>query len=73
MRRVWPAGLSEREVEVLRLIARGLANRQMANRLCISPKTVERHIQNLYDKIGVSTRAAATVFAMQHDLLLEVA
>ncbi len=50
-RRAWPAGLSDREVEVFRLIARGLSNRQIADRLCISPKTVERHIQHIYDKM----------------------
>lgn len=68
-RREWPAGLSEREVEVLRLVARGLANREMARRLSIAEKTVGHHIQHIYNKIGVSTRAAATLFAMQHDLL----
>jgi HD-GYP domain-containing protein (c-di-GMP phosphodiesterase class II) len=68
-RREWPAGLSEREVEVLRLLARGLSNRQMAPILSISEKTVSHHIQHIYDKIDVSTRAAATLFAMRHDLL----
>ncbi|HEY7732424.1 MAG TPA: HD domain-containing phosphohydrolase [Gaiellaceae bacterium] len=65
----WPAGLSDREVEVLRLIARGRSNREVAERLVISPKTVGRHVENLYAKIGVSSRAAAAVFAMQHRLL----
>lgn len=68
-RRVWPAGLSEREVTVLRLVARGLSNRQMAARLSISKETVNNHVRHIYEKIGVSTRAAATLFAMQHDLL----
>jgi HD-GYP domain-containing protein (c-di-GMP phosphodiesterase class II) len=68
-RREWPAGLSEREVEVLRLAARGHSNRQMARRLFISERTVAHHIQHMYDKMGVSTRAGATLFAMQHDLL----
>lgn len=68
-RHKWPAGLSEREVEVLNLAARGHSNRQMAQRLSISERTVAHHIQHLYDKIGVSTRAGATLFAMQHDLL----
>ncbi|HEX8997030.1 MAG TPA: HD domain-containing phosphohydrolase [Ktedonobacterales bacterium] len=68
-RRVWPAGLSDREVEVLRLVARGLSNREMAARLIIAEKTVGHHIQHIYNKIGVSTRAAATLFTMQHDLL----
>jgi HD-GYP domain-containing protein (c-di-GMP phosphodiesterase class II) len=70
-RREWPAGLSEREVEVLRLIARGASNREAAERLGISPKTVGHHVQHVYAKIGVSTRAGAAVFAMEHDLLRE--
>jgi HD-GYP domain-containing protein (c-di-GMP phosphodiesterase class II) len=70
-RREWAGGLSEREVEVLRLVARGMSNRQMARELFIAEKTVGHHIQHIYDKIGVSTRAAATLFAMQHDLLHE--
>jgi DNA-binding NarL/FixJ family response regulator len=65
----YPAGLTEREVEVLRLIARGRANKQVAAALGISPKTVGRHIENLYGKAGVTTRAGATLFAMEHDLL----
>jgi HD-GYP domain-containing protein (c-di-GMP phosphodiesterase class II)/DNA-binding CsgD family transcriptional regulator len=69
-RRTWPGGLSEREVEVLRLIARGLSNRQMATTLVISEKTVSHHVQHIYDKLDVSTRAAATLFAMQHNLLV---
>ena len=69
VRREWPAGLSNREVEVLRLLARGLSNREMARQLVISEGTVHHHVQHIYRKIGVSTRAAATLFAMQHDLL----
>jgi DNA-binding NarL/FixJ family response regulator len=65
----WPAELTDREVEVLRLIARGRSNREVAERLVISPKTVGRHVENLYRKIGVSSRAAAAVFAMEHRLL----
>jgi HD-GYP domain-containing protein (c-di-GMP phosphodiesterase class II) len=68
-RATYPAGLTEREVEVLRLIARGRANKQVAAILGISPKTVGRHIENLYGKTGVTTRAGATLFAMEHDLL----
>jgi DNA-binding CsgD family transcriptional regulator len=68
-RREWPAALSEREVEVLGLLARGLSNRAMARRLTVAEKTVGHHIQHIYNKLGVSTRAAATLFAMQHDLL----
>jgi HD-GYP domain-containing protein (c-di-GMP phosphodiesterase class II) len=65
----WPAQLTDREVEVLRLIAQGRSNREVAERLFISPKTVGRHVENLYRKIGVSSRAAAAVFAMEHRLL----
>ena len=65
----WPADLTDREVEVLRLIARGRSNREVAERLFISAKTVGRHVENLYAKIGVSSRAAAAVFAMEHRLL----
>jgi HD-GYP domain-containing protein (c-di-GMP phosphodiesterase class II) len=64
-----PAGLTDREVEVLRLIARGRSNRQVAEELFISVKTVGRHVENVYVKIGVSSRAAAAVFAMRHRLL----
>lgn len=63
------AGLSEREVEVLRLIARALTTKQIANALVISPKTADHHIQHIYNKIGVSTRAGATLYAMEHDLI----
>ncbi|HVW44911.1 MAG TPA: HD domain-containing phosphohydrolase [Amycolatopsis sp.] len=65
----WPAGLTEREVEVLRLIARGRTNKEVAAALYLSVKTVGRHIENLYTKIGVNSRAAAAVFAMEHRLL----
>jgi DNA-binding NarL/FixJ family response regulator len=68
-RRERPAGLSEREVEVLRLLARGLSNRVMAEQLFVSPDTVKHHIQHIYNKTGVSTRAGATLFAMEHGLL----
>jgi HD-GYP domain-containing protein (c-di-GMP phosphodiesterase class II) len=61
-----PGGLSAREVEVLRLAARGLTTQQIADRLFISPKTADHHIQHIYDKICVSTRAAAALWAMQH-------
>jgi HD-GYP domain-containing protein (c-di-GMP phosphodiesterase class II) len=64
-----PAGLTEREAEVIGLLARGLQTKQVARRLGISIKTADRHIQNAYRKIGISTRAAATLFAMEHGLL----
>jgi HD-GYP domain-containing protein (c-di-GMP phosphodiesterase class II) len=65
----WPRGLSDREVEVLRLIAQGRTNKDVAVELHLSAKTVGRHIENLYAKIGVSSRAAAALFAMQERLL----
>jgi HD-GYP domain-containing protein (c-di-GMP phosphodiesterase class II)/DNA-binding CsgD family transcriptional regulator len=61
-----PGGLTRREVEVLRLAARGLKTSQIADRLVITPKTADHHIQHIYGKIGVSTRAAAALWAMQH-------
>jgi DNA-binding CsgD family transcriptional regulator len=64
-----PAGLSEREVEVLRLAVRGLTNRQMAEALFVAPKTVGHHLESIYSKIGVSTRVGATLFALKHDLV----
>jgi HD-GYP domain-containing protein (c-di-GMP phosphodiesterase class II) len=64
-----PSDLTDREVEVLRLIARGRSNREVAEQLVISPKTVGRHVENLYAKIDVSSRAAAALFAMEHGLL----
>lgn len=64
-----PTGLSEREAEVIGLLARGLQTKQVARQLGISVKTADRHVQNAYRKIGVSTRAAAAVFAMEHGLV----
>lgn len=68
-RRAWPAGLTDREVEVLRLVAQGLPNREIAARLVISPRTAEHHVQHVYGKLGVSSRAAAALFALEHGLL----
>ena len=64
-----PAGLTEREVEVVGLLARGLLTKQIARVLGISAKTADHHVQHAYEKIGVSTRAAATLFAMEHGLV----
>jgi HD-GYP domain-containing protein (c-di-GMP phosphodiesterase class II) len=64
-----PKGLSDREVEVLGLVARGCSNAQIASRLVISRRTAEHHVQHIYTKIGVSSRAAATLFAIEHHLL----
>ncbi len=69
--RAWPAGLSTREVEVLRLLARGLSQKEIAERLVISPKTVSNHVERIYAKIGASNRAMAAVFAVQHGLMLD--
>ncbi len=69
VRRERPAGLSRREVEVLRLLARGLSNKEMAEQLYLAPDTVKRHIQHIYDKTSLSTRAGATLFAMENSLL----
>jgi len=67
-RREWPAGLTAREVEVLGLLARGHSNRDIAQRLVVAPKTVSNHVEHIYVKIGVSSRAAATLFATRHGL-----
>ncbi len=64
-------GLSAREVEVLRLITRGNSIKQMAKLLTISEKTVDNHIQHIYAKIGVTTRAGATLYAIEQDLLMD--
>ena len=62
-------GLTPREIEVLRLVAAGKTNRAIAEELVLSEKTVARHISNIFTKLGLSTRAAATAFAYQHDLV----
>src|SRR4051812_47219727 len=64
-----PAGLTAREAEVLRLLALGLTTRQVADRLVISAKTADHHVQHIYTKIGVSSRGAATLFAIEHGIL----
>lgn len=68
-RRQWPAGLTGREVEVLRLVARGLSYRQIAEKLVISRKTASNHVERVYAKIGVTNRAMASLFAVKHGLL----
>lgn len=64
-----PAGLSEREIEVLRLIAHGLTNRQIADKLVLSVKTVDRHVSNIFTKTEVTNRAAATAFAFDNQII----
>ncbi len=68
-RREGPAGLTPREVEVLRLLAQGLSNKEIAERLVISPKTAGKHVEHIYLKIDASSRATASLFAVQHGLL----
>jgi HD-GYP domain-containing protein (c-di-GMP phosphodiesterase class II) len=66
--RAYPCELTGREVEVLRLLARGLTNKQIAGRLVVSPRTVQHHVAHIYPKIGRRTRAGAALFAMEHGL-----
>ena len=68
-RREWPAGLTGREVEILRLVARGLSNRQIASELTISSKTANAHVEHIYTKLGVNSRALASLFAAKHGLI----
>lgn len=70
-RRELPDGLTERELEVLRLVTAGHTNRQIGSLLHLSPKTVGHHVQHVYAKIGVSSRAAATLYAAERGLLRE--
>jgi DNA-binding NarL/FixJ family response regulator len=65
---VYPAGLTAREAEILRLLARGLADTQIAESLFISPRTVNAHITSIYSKLGVNSRVAATRFATENGL-----
>ncbi len=68
-RRTWPAGLTAREVDILRLLARGLSNKQIAARLTISTKTAGSHVEHIYTKLGVTNRAMASLFAAKHGLI----
>ncbi len=65
-RRDWPNGLTPREVDVLRLLARGHPTKDIARQLYVAPKTASNHIEHIYTKLGVNSRAAATLFATQH-------
>lgn len=72
LERTWqaaPGGLTAREVDVLRLVATGATNREVATRLSISEKTVARHLSNMFTKLQLSSRSAATAYAYQHDLV----
>ena len=64
-----PGGLSEREAEVLRLIAAGRTNAEIAEALVISPHTVGRHVSNIFGKLGTTHRADAAVWAVRHGLV----
>jgi DNA-binding NarL/FixJ family response regulator len=64
-----PAGLTRREVDVLRLIAEGRATREIAEQLFISSKTADNHIQHIYTKLAVTNRAAATRWAVEHEIV----
>jgi HD-GYP domain-containing protein (c-di-GMP phosphodiesterase class II) len=64
-----PAGLSRREIDVLRLIARGMSSREIAARLTLSPKTVRNHTEHIYAKTGAGNRVAASLYAVEHGLL----
>lgn len=66
--KVWPSGMTQREAEVLRELARGKTNKEIAQILNVSPKTVDNHLQNLYPKIGAESRTAAALYAMQNGL-----
>ncbi len=68
-RRALPAGLTARELEVLKLLVRGLSNKEIGRELTISPKTAGSHVEHIYAKLGVSNRARASLFAMQHGLM----
>jgi DNA-binding CsgD family transcriptional regulator len=65
----FPAGLTAGEVEVLRLVAQGMTDAQVAEQLVISPRTVNGHLRSIYSKIGVTSRSAATRFAVDHHLV----
>ncbi len=65
----YPAGLTPREVEVLRLVAQGLTDAQVAEQLVISPRTVNNHLTSIYSKLQVSSRSAATRYAIEHHLV----
>jgi DNA-binding NarL/FixJ family response regulator len=68
-KREWPSGLTDREIDVLRLVVRGRSNKQMAGELFISEDTVKTHLRHVYEKVGFSSRAGLALFAMENDLV----
>jgi DNA-binding CsgD family transcriptional regulator len=68
-RRPWPAGLTGREVQILRLVAQGMSNRQIAGQLVLSTKTVRNHVERAYAKVGATNRTGATLYALEHGLV----
>jgi len=68
-RRSYPAGLSPREVEVLRLVASGKGNREIAERLFVSPNTIANHVRSILTKTNTANRTEAAAFAIRHDLV----
>jgi HD-GYP domain-containing protein (c-di-GMP phosphodiesterase class II) len=68
-RQAWPAGLTDREVEVLRALASGASRRAMADRLSVSEHTIRHHLEHIYAKLDVRTRVEATLFALEHNLI----
>ena len=65
----YPDGLTKREVEVLRLLTKGLTNAKIAETLVVSPYTINAHLRSIYNKLNVSTRAAATRYALEHEIV----
>ena len=65
----YPDGLTAREVEVLRLVAQGLSNAEIAEQLIISVLTVKAHMRSLYNKLGINSRSASTRYAIEHHLM----
>jgi DNA-binding NarL/FixJ family response regulator len=70
-RRSGPGGLTAREIDVLRLLARGMSNRDIASRLVISTKTARNHVEHIYAKVGATSRVSASLYAVQHGLLAD--
>lgn len=69
LKRAWPGGLSEREVEVVRLVAVGRTNKDVGELLSMSPRTAQKHVRNIYDKLGIESRAGLALYALEHGLL----